>query len=349
MYKKITIFVLLVFLTLVLTDPATATYGMRNGIDICIKNLIPSLFPLFFLVRYLTEYIHGIRFNTLTQKIFRLCNISKGTEHVFLISLISGYPIGATIIYNLSKKAVISDSEAKRMMGFCNNAGPAFIFGIGICLFERKWIVWILWGIQILSSLLVAKLLPNANSAIQAKFDTKTTKTLSNIMLGTIKSMCAVCGWVLIFRVLTEFLERYIGKLTSSYWLICIKAFLELSNGCFSLYTIDNVGLRFVLFSIFLSFGGLSVWLQIKSAAADMVGLDFVYGKLLHIIFCALLSLTVQPIIFHGNISNTFLIGGILFCLFGICILIYIIKSRKIRVEKRPQLMYNKKKSRKEA
>ena len=327
----------------IFTNPKTVQQGMVDGINICLSNLIPSLFPLFFLIGSLAEYIPAFR-SKVTRRLFEVCGLINGTESLFLLSLISGYPVGAVSIKNRTAKKAINRDDACRLMGFCNNAGPAFIFGLTMTLFTTKWLAWIVWGLQIISSILVAVTLPKCKQEIQTSPLEYAPRPLTQIMLNSIKSIALVCGWVMIFQSIMALINLYAHNTLSPLALIIIKGILELTNGCIALGNVENEAIRFVLFNTFLSFGGICVWMQIISSADELISPTFFIGKGLQILYCAFFSLLLQRIIFYECIIGYHLGICLLICLLGIVTLSYWIRSKKT-VAKPGLMMYNARKT----
>ena len=89
----------------------------------------------------------------------------------------------------------------------------------------------------------------------------------------------------------------------------------ELSNGCLSLTGIPNESVQFVLFCAFLSFGGICVWMQILSAAENVISSVFYFGKLLQTILSTVLSLLVQRLLFPNPIKGTVFLIALCSCL----------------------------------
>ena len=82
---------------LVILNAGTIAASVQAGIDLCLRCIIPSLFPFFILsgfinICYLGQSIAFLR------PLRRLCKIPCGLESILLIGLLSGYPIGAQLI-----------------------------------------------------------------------------------------------------------------------------------------------------------------------------------------------------------------------------------------------------------
>ena len=343
MRRKIPMILIITMIVLVLMNPKAVKQGMVDGINICLTNLIPSLFPLFFLIGYLAEYVPNIRLK-LPRKLTETCGLNNGTATLYILSLISGYPVGAISIKNLTSKNAIDQKDAYRLMGFCNNAGPAFIFGLTITLFQAKWLPWLIWGIQIASSILVSITLPKEKHTTHITSKIHEKRTLTQVMLNCIRSVTMVCAWVVFFRSIIALVEVSLPEAITPTTRTVIKGFFELSNGCIALSTIPSDAFRFVLFNLFLSFGGICVWLQIISSAEALITSTFFFGKSLHMLFCSLISLLVQRLIFNQSITGYIFGLCLLICLSGIVITYYCLHSKKT-VAKQRHMMYNARKT----
>lgn len=133
--------------------------------------------------------------------------------------------------------------------------------------------------------------------------------------------MANVCGWVVIFRVILAFCERWFLWLLPQPLQIGFVGLLELSNGCYSLRLLMSEPLRFVMCVCFLSFGGLCVAMQTTSVTKELgTGLYFP-GKLLQGCFSLALAAAVQYFLFPGTaLSNAILpvILLLIICVTGI-------------------------------
>lgn len=269
-------------------DSKTALYGASEGLTQCIRSVIPSMLPFFFLSILLTDVLFGMPLPFLSP-LGKFCSIPRGAEALLIIGILGGYPTGAQCINHAYVRKQISKPTAMRMLGFCNNAGPAFLFGIVAGQFSRARYAWGLWFIQILSACIVGALLPyNAENRV-----TPTLKPSLSPSLVVKKAMIAmgqVCAWIILCRVLVEFSTRWFLWMLPNWAQIAFVGSLELANGCFLLHTIDSQCIRFFLATFLLSLGGICVLLQTKSVTADVGMGKFVVGKLIQTILALLLA-----------------------------------------------------------
>lgn len=334
MRKRFSIILIIIIILLVLLSPAPAISGMQDGITLCLRSLIPSIFPLLFMIALLSQHV-GNRPSNENNRFLRPLGLNNGNDSIFILSVISGYPVGAVTIQDFLERGLIRKQDANRLMSFCNNAGPAYIFGISTLLFHANWVAWVVWGIQIISSCLVAVIMPKTSCCFTNNERTYPKKSVTEIMAKSVRSIAIICGWVLIFRVVAEYVNVFLRDIFPVSYIVTIHGILELSNGCIGLSSISADGLRFVLFNTFLSFGGLCVWMQIFSAAKNLITQQFYCGKALQTIFSFGLSFIAQSMIFKDSIEMRYLPITTITCSILIGILVILLKrknSSKIRI-----------------
>ncbi len=323
-------------MVLIILDTEMAFYSANEGINICLRTIIPSLFPFFFLSGIINSALMGVNWAIL-RPLSRLCRIPIGTESIMLLGLTGGYPVGATAIHHTYSTGNLSKQSAQRMLAFCNNAGPAFIFGILSPLFENKFACWALWGIHILSAILVGALLPGkSDSSAQTQSRSITVTQALHAAMG---NTATVCGWVILFRIVIGFLDRWLLWLLPRELQVLLCGILELSNGCVSLSAIANQGLRFVLASVLLAFGGVCVAMQTTSVIGDLSAKYYYLGKVMQSGLSLLFAAVFQSFLFPESTLRF----SILFYLPGILILCLPILKKTVAFPRNMQ--YNREKS----
>lgn len=273
-------------------DTHTALSGGREGVELCLRTVIPSLFPFFILSRLLSGTLLGSPI-PLLRPLGKRMGIPEGGESLLAVGFLGGYPVGAQCIASACREGRLSLPDGRRMLAFCNNAGPAFLFGIAAALFPKGWMGWALWGIHILSAILTALLLPGKSRGI-VPVNRVPRSGLTDALKKSLLIMAQVCGWVVLFRVVMAFLMHWFGWLLPQWGSILLAGCLEISNGCCMLSDIQNAGLRFVLCSGFLAFGGLCVGLQTLSVAYDMDTSLYFPGKLMQTLLSVSFAMLVQ-------------------------------------------------------
>lgn len=276
-------------------DSRTALDGMREGIDLCLRTLVPSLFPFFFLSILLTGSMLGHSARVL-EPIGQLCGIPAGAVSVLAVGLLGGYPVGAQNIALAYESGTLSRADAERMLAFCNNAGPAFLFGIVGAAFDAAWIPWALWGIHMVSALLVG-ILSNCGNCRTSVSIRQNPLSLTAALQKSLSVMAQVAGWVVLFRMLLTYLEHWFLWMLPTGVQVLISGILELSNGCVRLRELENEGARFLAASGMLALGGVCVCFQTCSAAKGLRLKAYFPGKLLQTVLGMLLAIGAQQLL----------------------------------------------------
>ena len=273
-------------------DTRTALNGAYQGLELCIRTVIPSLLPFFVLSTVLTSALIGEKISFL-RPLGRLMGVDHGAESLILVGMLGGYPAGAQSVSQAYRNGSISKQAAQRMVAFCNLAGPAFLFGIVAGKFSENSAAWKLWGIHLLSAILVAMLLPG-RSGNQSTLNTGKLIALPEALHRSLKTMALVCGWIILFRVILAFLSLWFLWMLPIPAQVALTGLLELSNGCCDLGRIENEPLRFVIAAGLLSFGGLCVSMQTASVSQGLSMKKYFIGKALQTLLSVLFAAIVQ-------------------------------------------------------
>ena len=269
-------------------DSSTALAGAKKGIELCINSLIPSLFPFFVLSNLLTGALNGWTCRML-KPLCKLCKIPSGSESVLLTGLLGGYPVGAQCVGYSYAAGTIDRQTASRMLGFCNNAGPAFLFGVIGHAFDSVYIPWLLWAIHVTSALIVGTLLPG-NTQEKVINHVAPVTTWPQALRKAISVCASVCGWVILFRIALSYLNKWLFYQLPAEAIVLLSGLLELTNGCVQLQLISNTGLRFILAAVLLASGGVCVALQTCSVIHTLPINSYCVGKALQTAFSFLLA-----------------------------------------------------------
>lgn len=253
-------------------DGKTALTGAAEAVELCLWTLVPSLFPFFVLSILLT-----------------------GSLSVSLLpaGILGGYPVGAQNVALACKAGRLNRESAQRMIVYCNCAGPSFLFGIIGPLFSQWWVPWLLWLIHLISAFILSAILRFPIRTGTKESDTQSI-SLTFAVRKALSAMAGVCAWVILFRILLAFLDRWLLWILPDMLRLTIHGLLELSNGCLELAQVDQDGLRFSIAALFLGFGGCCVTLQTFSVA-DNVPMNLYFpGKVFQGCFSFLLANMVQ-------------------------------------------------------
>ncbi len=311
---------------LLILDSKTALAGAQTGIVLCIQTVIPSLYPFFVLSVFFNSTLSGSSLRFL-KPLACFCRIPEGSEFLLISGFLGGYPVGAQSIASAFRTGMLKKDEADRLLSFCSNAGPAFLFGMVSPMFSDPSVPFLLWAIHVLSAVLVARLVPAVPSH-RAKQTARQIISLSEGIKTAASAMVNVCSWVVLFRILLSFLERWILWYFPIELQVILTGFLELSNGCVALCHIKAPSFRFLVCSGMLAWGGICVCLQTCSVANGLSFPSYLKGKLLQTLFSLIISAAIA--------LNFWLPTVFLLCFFLIWT-----QKRKKEVEIPCMLVYN--------
>lgn len=322
MLHRRAISVLLLFSVIVLiVFPEIALSGASEGVELCLKTLIPALFPFMVLSSALLEALGTTHFSIL-KYICKICKMPPGSENVLLVSLLGGYPVGAKLVSESYDRGFISKKCAARLLGFCNNAGPAFIFGVVGRAFQSFSTVLILWIVHILSAIITGAILPQNETAHHHEIQI-VKKAKSSVIKQCVATMGIICGWVILFRILIAYLSRLIPVMLPSEFIVLAAGVLELSNGCILLNSITDPATRFLICSCMISLGGCCVAMQTAGIVHNISLHYYFQGKIIQTAVSVAIAIILHHIMFTNPIPIHYSIGLILLCAITVVIIIY--------------------------
>ena len=144
-----------------LVQAQTAADAVREGIDLCLRAVIPSLFPFFAVSSLLVSLGAADGAGRVLARPFRrLFRCGGAGCAALLLGLIGGYPVGARTAAALVRQGALTPQEGGRLLTFCNNAGPAFAVGVaGVTVFSSGRIGVYLYLIHVTAALAAGLLL----------------------------------------------------------------------------------------------------------------------------------------------------------------------------------------------
>lgn len=277
---KITLSLISVIVLICYTEQVTK--GAQNALEICATSVIPALFPFFvvsgIMVNTGITHIIGKIFTPVSEKLFKT---SATGAFCFVMGVLCGYPTGAKVIAEMYKTDALSKEESERLLAFCNNSGPLFVIGtVGIGMLGNKKAGIILYAIHVMSAIITGVVL----SIFCKKIPNKTSNKITAINLGkavtksvedAVKSILLVCGYVVLFGSVISVAETFLKNPV-------LLSLLEVTTGA---KTITTSGVEeTVMLSILsgaMAFGGICVFLQVKSVIADtdLSARTYIFGK----------------------------------------------------------------------
>lgn len=336
-YKLIKYFIpkliVLILAVGVIIFPDESIDAAKEGINIWVNILIPSLLPFIIganiIVSLRVVDILGAIINPITQFIF---NVSGKSALVFAISAVSGYPVGAKLASDLRSKNEISAYEAQRLISFCSTSGPLFIIGaVSVGMLNSEDLGYLMIICHYLGAIAVGLLFRKYGHEKRKKSKYNLIKTLKDIIntpeeigffisfgnsvVNGVNTLLAVGGFVIIFSVVFEILSLFnIINIISH--LICIPlsalyltektctAFLsglfEITIGCANVCELSTLSEVFKasLCSFIIGFSGLSILAQCCNfiGKTDIKINLYIFSKFLHGLFASIFTLLLYPL-----------------------------------------------------
>lgn len=292
--KKFAVYAAIIALTvLIAAKPENSMDAVREALVLCMETIIPSLFP-FFVCSGLLIYSG---FAQTLAKVFSpimkpLFGINGSGAAAFVLGLISGYPLGASTTCSLYEGGYITEGEAERLLGFCNNSGPLFILGaIGASMLGDPKIGWIIYISHIAAAFIVGIIFRFGRKEYEVIspqtpiLNPKRSigEIFSIVMSNSVASMLNVCG-VIIFASTAA--KLILGFFPFDGWYIAfIKGIFEFASGSSAVAALSIGEFEKILLSAFIvGFAGMSVHLQVMSITSKyrLSLKKYITGKILH-------------------------------------------------------------------
>ncbi|MEG0085963.1 MAG: hypothetical protein RSD98_02540 [Niameybacter sp.] len=249
MMRKILTACLILFLILVmLMEPGVCIEGATSGLLLWFQKVLPSLLPFIILINLLCFL--GIVFKCsafLTPITKHLLHLSGSAFLIFVLGLISGYPMGAKLIKNLLESGEITFEEAQKALCFASNCGPLFIIGtIGTLMLGQTELGYFLLLVHITSAfimLLLSRFYPVTLAPKSTKqMATPSKMNFSQAFTASIQNgmdtIVYVGGYIIFFSMLMKLLA-------------CAPLYTKLTQFLGTLLHIDPIHIHTFLLSLF--------------------------------------------------------------------------------------------------
>jgi len=296
--------------------PQESIAAAKDGLKICTDIIIPSLFPFFILSSLLIEMHLAEKIGKLLQPFMkRIFNISGCGSIAVILGFIGGYPVGAKTAISLYKSGNCSKSETQHLLTFCNNSGPAFIFGaVGAGVFQNSSIGLLLFAAHIISAALVGIIFRGkkheSTCAAQPTVisDAPFAKSFTVSVKSSFQSVLNICAFVIFFTIFIEMLHitgvmtllstviapiLNIFGMDDSWAKRIISGIFEISTGICSIKDASHEIMSAVpVVSFILGWAGLSVHCQTMAISenCDLKFKNYFFGKFLHGLISAVIS-----------------------------------------------------------
>lgn len=291
-----------------IVDARAASAASVSALGLCAKVIVPSLFPFFVCSNLFCALgLERPMERVLSRVVEPLFGVPGSGAAALFVGLTGGYPSGAQSVGALYGGGSIDRQTAKRLLLFCNNCGPAFLFGVvGPSVFGSSLAGLLLYLVHVASSLLLGIFVRKSGHMQERTAqdaENVPSVSFSSALTASVKksgqTALEVCMFVVVFGVVTAMVQTALRPVLPDWALVIVSGLLELSGGASALAEAAMPqGVKFALASFFLAFGGLSVHAQTKAvlSSAGLEGLPVFFPKLLHALLASILSIPVYAL-----------------------------------------------------
>lgn len=281
-------FFLIFFVFKILTTSQAIFDSVSFSFEVWKNNIFPSLFPFFVLSHILINYgfveLVGELFKPFMVNFFKLKGVCA---FAFIMSLVSGFPSNAKYVRELFLMGHINEYEGTKLLTFTHFSNPLFILGtlsvlflnnkdigllILICHYFGNFIIGFIFRNYYVSSSLdcsisLKKAILNMHSKRISNRKTFSV-VLSDAIINGIDTLLLIFGVITIFLVLTTIIGSSIN--IPHYYQCIFNGFFEMTQGLKYVSMLDiPLKIKGTLSVMFISFGGISVHMQIVSIISD--------------------------------------------------------------------------------
>ncbi len=297
-------------LFLLLSDPAAALSGARNGLLLWSDTVLPTLLP-FMICSNVIVSAGGLPLlmAPLRPILKHMFALSDAGGYVLVSGLLCGYPMGAKTCAEFLEQGRIAPEEAEYLLAVSNHPSPMFVLGYlaaNLCAGIPAGLVMICLYLPVLPLSALARRfyrlpprgLPGPNHGQELPRRTQDANdTFDVIMMRSAEVMVRIGGYIMLFSILAAFI-RQLPLLPAVFKALLLGA-AEITTGIQAVSrTLNGYWQGFWLTAI-TAFGGLSGIFQTRSVIegrgslyAKKAGLSirhYIAWKLLHTVTSCLL------------------------------------------------------------
>ena len=277
LYSFTILFILALFILSIFANGSSLGSTVNFSTELFIKNIFPSLFPMFIISSLLVEIDLPKVIGRFFKGPMKLLFNTKGEgAFIFFLSMITGFPSSAKYLDDLMEKGQINKRDCEKILMFSFFSNPLFIVNtIGTIFLEDIKYGYFLLISHILGNILVGitfrgfnKNITNDNmetynlSHLNQKInDTNLVKVLLNSIKSSLDILLNIFGIITFTLIVINivFAESSLPE-------VILIGLTEMTTGLKYLSLTDqSLTVKIILSALFISFGGVSVHAQIMS------------------------------------------------------------------------------------
>ena len=303
--------VISVFVLFMFAYPRVLSQGVTNGLDLCVEKVVPSLFPCILIAGLVSEL--GIT-DVLSKPFDKICKLlfalPGNAASIIIMSFLGGFPVGTMLAARAYEKGQVTLNQARRLLLFCVNPGPAFTISTVGCMMlgSRE------AGLLIYASIMVSSFICGVFSRFLFKADEYVdykqkdenlidfTSAFSYSVNAAGKSIVNICLWIIVFNCIISIFEFL--PVTENIGLF-INLFTEVTVA--AEFAVSNYGLPLITFVV--SFAGFCIHAQLLPYHIKLslkYGYFFIFRVAVSLLSCIVNVLLIR---IYPDYSEVFALG----------------------------------------
>lgn len=276
MKKRLSIFIIMLFILFILFYPADCVKAAANGLILWYENILPALLPFTIFSNILIQsgYLDDM-IRAASPVLNRLFFHHPQAAYPIVSGFLFGFPIGSKTTADLLRQGKLTVREANILCAMCNNISPVFISSYlliaSLGLYDKTWMTY---AILYLPPLLCGLCLLRFTRPLPLKKNTASGSNLNfqiidaGIMNG-FETLLKLGGYIMLFSLLSQMCTRLTGKNELLY--LCTTGITEITNGIHVIAQSQSYPLtwKYPLIIGITAFGGLSGFAQTASMVKD--------------------------------------------------------------------------------
>ena len=278
----ILIILLFLYIYYIFTHKSIIANNIISSCSLFLYQVFPSLFPMFIISSLLINLNAPYYITKLLSFLSKYLFISPLSIYVFCLSLISGTPSSAFITKELYQKKIISSENSAKILTFSFFTNPFFLFKILSLYLPSDLVIKIILA-HYIPNIIILLFTKMPTNKIPPNNNTNISSLIPNAISKSINTLTIILGTIIFFNLLTILIPDKYKTLVG---------FFEITNGLNTLSTLNlSITLKAFLSLTYISFGGLSIIMQIKSILNDtpIKVNKFLLSRFIHIILSYLI------------------------------------------------------------
>lgn len=230
---------------------------IKNNLELVLILFVKNVIFSLFPIIFITNYI---KYNILSK---------SNNKYIKFISLMFSYAPSNAVIAN------------NKELLYSSVINPLFSYSILINFFTIKKVLIIIFINMFLNYVLLFKNLQ------YNKFESTENKSFTFIVKETTLTIVNILGVIIFFNIIISILDVFVNK---NYLF-----FIEITNGFSIIQSINNIIFRDILLIFLNSFGGITIYFQIKSINND-ANYKLIFNKIIISVFITLITILVIPL-----------------------------------------------------